>query len=397
MHQASRTGRQFLRYAALLLPCLFLLLFFLFPLGAILVRSARISDLSVMPNLGHLARVLWFTIWQAVASTALTLLLALPGAHILARYRFRGKALLRALTTVPFVLPPLIVATAFSSLIGPNGLVNTVLMRMFSVDVPPIDLQHSIWIVLLAHVFYNYSVVLRIVGTFWANLNPRIEQAARVLGASRWRAWWEVTLPQLAPAIAAAALLIFLYCFTSFGVILVLGGPRLATVEVEIYRQAVQRLNLPLAAMLSLVQLLLTFAVMSLYTALQRRAARPIDYRSRHAAQTRPATWQAKAWITINVGLMVALLLAPLATLTWRSFTCGKTRGARSFSRPHPRRSATRSSLPSPPWRCRWCWAQRVRTCSPIALLRCDVSSPGLTHCLCFLWVHLPSRSALAT
>jgi thiamine transport system permease protein len=323
MRQASYTYGRLLRYAALSLPLLFLVLFFFYPLSAILVRSFRVSDRPVLPNVGYLARVLWFTVWQATASTLLTLLLGLPGAHVFARYRFPGKSLLQALTTVPFVLPTLIVATAFSSLIGPNGLVNTALMRVFRVNTPPLDLQHTIWIVLLAHVFYNYSVVLRVVGSFWSNLNPRLEEAARTLGASRWQAWWEVTLPQLAPAIAAAALLTFLFCFTSFGVVLILGGPRLATVEVEIYRQAVHLLNLPLAAALSLVQLLLTFATMSVYTALQRRTARPLDYRSRQAAQLKPDTWRARVWIVVHVALMVTLLIAPLLSLVWRSLTLG--------------------------------------------------------------------------
>jgi thiamine transport system permease protein len=305
MRQTLNKHRHCLRYLAFSLPLLFLLFFFLYPLGAILLRSFLWSDLPVLPNLGYLARVLWFTLWQATASTLLTLFLGLPG------------------TTVPFVLPTLIVATALSSLIGPNGVVNTALMRIFRLDAPPLDLQHTIWIVLLAHVFYNYSVIVRVVGSFWATLNPRLEEAARALGASRWRAWREITLPQLMPAIAAAALLTFLFCFTSFGVVMILGGPRLATVEVEIYRQAVHLLNLPLAATLSLIQLFLTFSIMSVYTALQRRTARPLDYRSRQATQVRPTTWHARGWVAANVVLMIALLLIPLSALVWRSFTLG--------------------------------------------------------------------------
>jgi thiamine transport system permease protein len=323
--------RHVLRHIALALPLLFLVWFFFYPLGAILLRSSRASDLPTPPNVGYLARVLWFTIWQATASTLLTLVLGLPGAHVFARYRFPGKSLLQALTTVPFVLPTLIVATAFSSLIGPNGILNAALMRLLGLGEPPLDIQHTIWIVLLAHVFYNYSVVVRVVGSFWANLDPRLEQAARTLGANRWQAWFEITLPQLLPSIGAAALLTFLFCFTSFGVIMVLGGPRLATLEVEIYRQAVHLLNLPLAAILSLVQLALTFAVMSAYTALQRQTARPLDYRSQQATQKRPGTWLARVWVVANVTLMVVLLLAPLGALLWRSFTLGGTFGLRHY------------------------------------------------------------------
>ena len=142
-------------------------------------------------------------------------------------------------------------------------------MAWFDLSRPPIRLQHTIWLILLAHVFYNTTMVVRIVGGFWANLDPRLSEAARVLGGSRPRVFREVTLPLLLPAVAAAALLVFLFCFTSFGVILILGGPRFATLEVEIYRQAVTLFRLPEAAAISLAQIVLTFVVMAIYTRVQ--------------------------------------------------------------------------------------------------------------------------------
>lgn len=307
------------------LPILFLLVFFFFPLGVILVSSLQWTGLSSIPSLRQVARLLWFTTWLAAVSTVLTLAIGLPGASVFARYRFPGKSALQALTTVPFVMPTLIVATAFVSLIGPNGLANAVLQRLFRLSGPVIDLQHTIWVILLAHVFYNYSVVVRVVGSFWANLNPALEESARVLGASRWRAWREVVLPQLAPAVVSAALLTFLFCFTSFGVVMILGGPRFATIEVEIYRQTTQMLNLPFAALLALLQLAITFAITSAYTALQRRTARPLQYHSTQATQRAPGRRRARAWVAANVLLMSLLLLAPLIALGWRSLTLGGT------------------------------------------------------------------------
>ena len=305
---------------ALLLPLLFLGLFFFYPLGAIMSRSLRLAGAG-WPDVSYLSRLLWFTTWQAGASTLLTLAVGLPGAHVLARYHFRGRSLLRALTTVPFVMPALIVAAAFWSLIGPRGALNLALMQLLRTDTPPIRLQHTIWIVLLAHVFYNYSVVVRVVGSMWEQLDPHLEEAAQVLGASRRRAWLEVTLPQLMPAVVAAALLVFAYCFTSFGVMMILGGPRFATLEVEIYRQAVHMLNLPLAAALSVVQMLFTLALMSAYTAFQRRSSRPLAYRSAAVVQKPPRTLGEQMWIVGNVTLMLVLLAVPLAALVWRSLT----------------------------------------------------------------------------
>ncbi|MEZ4837153.1 MAG: hypothetical protein R2873_35010 [Caldilineaceae bacterium] len=118
-------------------------------------------------------RVLWFTMWQAAVSMLLTLLLGLPLAYLFARYEFAGKTILRALTTIPFVMPTVVVAAAFTTLLGQTGVVNQWLQRLWGAETPPLDIMQTIWVILLAHVFYNVSVVVRTVGGFWANLNPR--------------------------------------------------------------------------------------------------------------------------------------------------------------------------------------------------------------------------------
>jgi thiamine transport system permease protein len=312
------------RLAIGLLPLAFLLLFYFYPLASILGLSLAPEghlDLSALEKLvqtPYYLRTLWFTIWQAVVSTLLTVGLALPGAYVFARYEFPGKSLVQALTTIPFVLPTIVVAMAFSALLGPRGLLSTILTEL---DQPPLDLQHTLAIILLAHVFYNYTLVLRIVSTYWANLDPRLTEAARMLGAGRWRAFREVTLPLLLPAVGAAALLVFLFCFTSFGVILILGGPHFATLEVEIYRQTINYFNLPLAATLSVFQILFTFALMIGYARLQARTALPLELRSRRVTQRRPRNWRERLLVWGNVGLMLALLVAPLAALVARSFS----------------------------------------------------------------------------
>lgn len=312
-----------------LLPLLFLAVFFFYPLLSIFTLSFApegVLDLSTLRKLvstSYYARTLWFTIWQATVSTLLTVLLALPGAYVFARFQFWGKSLLQALTTIPFVLPTVVVANAFTAWIGPRSWLNLILMSLFGLERPPINLEHTIWIILLAHVFYNYTVVLRIVGGFGANLNPRIEEAARVLGARPRDVLWQVTLPLLAPAIVASALLVFIFCFTSFGVILILGGPRFATLEVEIYRQTVNLFNLSQAAALSIVQILFTFALMWAYTRLQARTAVPLDLRPRRHTQQRVILPRDRLIVGANVVLMVLLLLSPLLALVERSLTPG--------------------------------------------------------------------------
>jgi thiamine transport system permease protein len=314
-----------LSHALYLLPLAFLGLFFFYPLAAVVEESfapAGRLDLTPVSSLWrepYFGRALWFTTWQAALSTLLTVVMGLPVAHVFARYRFPGKGLLAALTTVPFVMPTMVVATAFTALLGPRGWLNSLLMDWLDLARGPIRLQHTIWLILLAHAFYNTTIVVRIVGGFWANLDPKLAEAARVLGGNRARVFWEVTLPLLTPAIIAAGLLVFLFCFTSFGVILVLGGPRFATLEVEIYRQAVTLFRLPEAAALSLAQMAATFLVMATYTRLQTRASVPLNLRPAEDAALPPVLPRQFTVVGTTLGWLLIFLITPLAALVGQS------------------------------------------------------------------------------
>jgi thiamine transport system permease protein len=308
-----------------LLPVGFLALFYFYPLASIfglsLARSKGSWLASIFETLSapSTRSVLAFTFWQAALSTALTLLVGLPGAYLVARYRFRGRSLLLALTAIPFVMPTLVVAAAFNALLGPSGWLNLGLMRMFGLSQPPVTITGTLAAILIAHVFYNTTIVLRMVGDFWSHLDPRLGQAAQVLGANPWQALWRVTLPLLLPAITAAALLVFLFCFTSFGVILILGGPQFATLEVEIYHQTVGLFDLPTAATLSLLQLACTLAMTVVYTRLTARLAPPLSLRPQAYTQRRLISWRSKLAAALITTLLSALLLAPLGALALRS------------------------------------------------------------------------------
>ncbi|RST02464.1 iron ABC transporter permease [Streptomyces sp. WAC07149] len=298
-------------------PLAFFGLFFAYPVAAIVGRGlrtdegwqfGRIGEVLARPDIGG---VLWFTTWQALASTALTLLLALPGAYVFARLEFPGKQLLRALVTVPFVLPTVVVGSAFLALVGRGGLLD---------ELWGVRLDTTVWAILLAHVFFNYAVVVRTVGGLWAQLDPRQEEAARVLGAGRFAAWRRVVLPALGPAVAAASLMVFLFTFSSFGVVQILGGPAYATLEVEVYRQTAQLLDLPTAAVLTMVQFAAIAAVLAVHARTVRRretALRLVD----PAGTARPPRGWAQRGLLGGVLLTVAVLVvAPLAVLVERSF-----------------------------------------------------------------------------
>lgn len=318
-----RTLARTLLYA---LPVAFLAYFFFYPLARILYVSfsgVGGGEISETFFTSYLWEVLWFTTWQAAVSTLLTLLIGLPLAYLFTRYQFPGKTLLRALTTIPFVLPTVVVAVAFTALLGQNGVINQWAQSWFGLEQPPVRLQQTIWAILIAHTFYNVSIIIRSVGGFWANLNPRLEEAAAVLGAGTWDRLRHITLPLLLPSILASSLLIFLFCFTSFGVILILGGLRFATLEVEIYRQARTLFNLPTAAILSLIQMICTFSIMALYTRLQARASLPLEQRPQTTTARPARTWGDKFVIAVGLAFILVILLSPLFALVWRSVTLG--------------------------------------------------------------------------
>ena len=307
------TRARLTRAAPWIVPLTFLGVFFVYPVAAIVGRGLTPGgdlDLSPLrevvsdPALRHIA---WFTMWQAALSTVLTVLVAMPGAFVLSRFEFRGRPLVRALVTVPFVLPTVVVGSAFAGVLGRGG------------PLAFLGLDQTLAAILIAHVFFNYAVVVRTVGGLWAHLDPRQEEAARMLGASRWRAFRAVTLPALRPAIAATSGIVFLFTFTSFGVILILGGPRVSTLETEIYRQTVELLDLPVAAALTIVQLVAVIALLIVDARLQGRTSHALGLRAARDTTRRPRTPGERALLAGNLSVMAILLGGPILVLLERS------------------------------------------------------------------------------
>lgn len=304
------------RLGLMALPVAFFAVFFAYPVTAIVARGlhvdgvwrfGRITEVLGQSDIRH---VLWFTTWQALASTALTLLIALPGAYVFARLDFPGKQVLRAVVTVPFVLPTVVVGTAFLALIGRGGLFD---------ELWGVRLDTTVWAILLAHVFFNYAVVVRTVGGLWSQLDPRQEEAARMLGASRLTAWRTVTLPALGPAVAAAALMVFLFTFTSFGVVQILGGPAYSTLEVEIYRQTAQLLDLPTAAVLTLVQFAAVGLILAVHAWTARRRESALKLVDAAGVARRPRGVGQWTLLGLVMATVAVLILLPLGVLVQRS------------------------------------------------------------------------------
>lgn len=299
---------------------IFLICFFFFPLGRILTLGGDFNFLT--KSSGIFLRtwtVLQFTLFQAGLSTLLTLIVGLPLAHLFARYEFPFKNIFRALTAIPFMLPTVVVAAGFSALFGPRGWVNMGLMALFGLEKPPLIFVGSLAAILVVHVFYNTTIVIRIVGNAWASMDIRLTDAARALGASPLRTLVEITLPLLRPSIFAASLLVFLFDFTSFGVILLLGGPKFATLEVEIYVQAMHLLNLPAASFLSVIQILCTLGFSIIYSRYVTRVTHVIKPRAAWLNEQKAKTGLQKTYIIVLTFLLFIFFSLPMLSLPVRS------------------------------------------------------------------------------
>jgi thiamine transport system permease protein len=280
-----------------------------------------LSPFTELVQSSAMRQVIAFTFFQATLSTLLTLLLGLPAAYIMAHYQFRGKALIQALSGIPFVMPTLVVAAAFNALLGPRGFVNQGLMSLFDLSLPPIHFTNTLTAILVAHVFYNTTIVLRTVGDFWSHLDPRLVQSAQVLGANRWQALRQVSIPLLMPVLTTSTLLVFLFDFTSFAVILILGGPRFSTIETEIYNQAISLFNLPTAATLAILQIFFTLLITGIYSHLSNRQTRPLTLRPAQFTQRPLKTWRSRLFTYAVIAFLLLLMTAPLISLAIRSIT----------------------------------------------------------------------------
>ncbi|WP_255151605.1 ABC transporter permease [Halorarius halobius] len=278
------------------------------------LRAALGALVAAVPPFG----LFGFTAWQALLSTLASLALGLPGAYLLARFEFPGRRTIESLTAVPFVLPSIMVAVGFVAAFGSNGALNDLLRTL---GLPTFDLLFTLEIIVLAHAFYNAPLVTRIVAAAWETVDARAVETARSLGASPLRAFRDVVVPQLLPAVLTGALLTFIFTFMSFPIILALGGLKLATVEVWLYDR-VQQLRLTEAAALavleSLVSLGLTYAYLR-YEAAASGSDRAVSPLPRERLGGR---LDLKRVALAGYGLVVAVVvLLPLVSMVAESLT----------------------------------------------------------------------------
>lgn len=280
------------------LPLLVLLCFFVWPVAAMLARGLDGTALAVLTDAGTW-RITATTLGLALAGTLGSVLLGIPGAWVLHVCRLPGQRLLRALASIPFVLPTVVVGIAFRFLLGHGG------------PYAGLGLDGTPAAIVAAMIFFNFSVIVRTVGTMWASLDPRLAEAALMLGAGPVRVFFTVTLPALRGAIASGASLVFLFCASAYGIVMTLGG--LSTLESEIWAQS-RLLEFETAAGLSLLQ----FTIVALALALSARTGRATPQRLRHDRPRRLRITDLPA-VLLTLAVILFLIIAPMLSLLLRS------------------------------------------------------------------------------
>jgi len=278
-------------------PALFLLVFLAIPTVVIVQRGASADAFFNIISSPSFRRVAWFTLWQTVLSTVLTVACALPVTFILSRFSFTGKRLLLALITAPFLLPTVVVGTALFALL-------------------PSKMHYTAFAIIIAHVFFNMAVVVRLVMPRWSQIDPELIHAAHTLGASTLHTFRTITLPLIRPALGFASTAVALFCFTSFGAVRILGGPAYSTLETEIYVRSVQLGDLNGAIAIGIVQTVFLLGVLYAWTKFGRRHASPLTVNIQASRPNGTTQFVAVSSIALATGALASL---PFIAVAWRS------------------------------------------------------------------------------
>ena len=280
-------------YWLALVPMIAIITFVVLPTFNIFVSSLRFESLNLLRT-ETIRNVVWFTTWQSLVSTAFALVIALPLAFVTANFRFKAQRLTTSLVSVPFILPSIVVGVAFLQIL-------------------PNSFHRTAFALILAHTYFNFGFTSRLITARWLQIHPHLDDAARTLGASPLKLFTTVTLPLLSKAITNAALIVFALCFTSYGVVRILGGPSRSTLETEIYFRAIQLGDVSGAMLLSALQILIIVSQFVVTTRASRnrfeQSTRPTISRQK-SLQTRKQKFIATTIISIATVFAIVPLLA---------------------------------------------------------------------------------------
>ena len=308
------------RYYWLFIPItVYLVLSYIFPLYSIFHQTFSNNKTVFSLNLPLIVKTLRFTFREAILSTVITMIVGLACAYVFSTYKFYGKQLCMSIISVPFMLPTVITAAGLNAWLGPRGILNSYLMRVFSLDSAPIKVMNTFGIIIFAHVFYNTSLVVRMVSNAWMMIDKNIINAAEMLGGKSKDVFMKIILPMLQPSILSSALLVFLFDFTSYGVVLLLGGPKFRTFEVEISYQTLQVFDLKTAAVLALMQMAITLFIVFAERNVRTKAFRYSKIKVFNENQKNVRTLRDRLIVFGIIGPVVLITVMPMLSLIIRS------------------------------------------------------------------------------
>ncbi len=261
----------------------------------------------------HLLR---FTLTEAILSALISVLAALPFAAFFSAYRFPLRRTVLTLSGLSFTIPTILVVLGFVIWYGNNGLLNAFLMKILGRDYSVIYVLYSFKAIILAHVYLNFPIAFLLITNAWTGMSDSQEKASYTLGKGKLKTFLVITLPRLRGAIIAAFILIFLYCFSSFAIILVLGGnPAFSTFETEIYRRVHVNVDREGAAALSLFSFFIT-GILLIITS-RTRSVKKAERRERRLKKAEGKSLIAAVFIILMILLFI---LPPMLSIVYRAF-----------------------------------------------------------------------------
>jgi thiamine transport system permease protein len=240
------------------IPIVLIFIFLLFPVVSVLVSSFYDGSKFTLEFLGTILRdklyygFFGFTFSQALLSTFITLLIGIPVGYIFGKYNFPGRKIAKAIFTVPFVLPTVLVGMGFLSLFGENGFLGSQFLS-----------------IVLAHAFFNIPLVVHYFSSYYRTFDQNIINAAKTMGSKGFHRFFRVFLPLFLPPILSASILTFIYCFMSYGIVTILSSSY-KTLEIQIYSDYLFERAEGVGSALALIQLFFILTIVIAYLLIMR-------------------------------------------------------------------------------------------------------------------------------
>jgi putative spermidine/putrescine transport system permease protein len=285
-HGVRHTMKRVLIIGGLALPALALMLVaFILPMlwlgrlsldrstgGGVLVEDVSVSNYLQFFQDPFYLGIMWRSLWMSVAVTLLSLVCSYPIALFLFRTRSRWRGVLAILTISPLLVSSVVRTFGWMVILGDTGLINGLLRYLGVIDTP-LPLMNNMLGVLIGLTEIEMPTMTLALMAGFSRLDATVEEAARTLGASPWRTLLRVTLPLSAPGIVIGCLITFVLVMSSFITPALLGGGRIYVMATAIYQEALETLNWPLAATVSIILIAVFGACVASYERISRRWA----------------------------------------------------------------------------------------------------------------------------